>query len=65
MKRIDGKRGAQCEMTAASRFSKAELIRKFDRLRLWAHYFQIVTCLDDVTAWIENGPHMIPLLLPA
>jgi hypothetical protein len=65
MTRVDGGRGAKCEMTAPSDFSKDELIRKFERLALWAHYFHIVTCVDDVITWIRSGPHTSPLLLGA
>ena len=64
MKRVDGRRGARCAMTASSEFSKAELLRKVERLAVWSDYFRITTCVPEVIGWIRMGPHSDPLLVP-
>ena len=65
MRRVDGRRGAKCEMLSVDKFWQDELIRKLSRLREWAIFFGISTCLDEVIEWTSAGPHNSPLYLPA
>jgi hypothetical protein len=64
MQRVDGSRGAKCDMLAPSRSSQSEVVRKLERLAVWAKYFRIKTCIDDIVAWARTGPHSSALFLP-
>jgi len=61
MKRIDGYRGARCEMTPISKEHVSELLRKLGRLRDWTEHFGILTCIDEILDWVTTGPHENPL----
>lgn len=61
MLRIDGERGALCEMTDPDDFTKSEVIRKLLRLEDWSAHFGIATKLSAVIAWVASGPHDEPL----
>jgi hypothetical protein len=63
MKRVDGSKGARCQMTDPSELSKMEVLRKLTRLQEWAEYFSIETCLAHVMTWVESGPHDLPLFV--
>lgn len=65
MQRVDGKRGARCDMTPPTNESVAEVVRKLERLHEWASYFCISTCLEPIIEWAKHGPHDKPLLIPA
>lgn len=65
MRRVDGGRGAKCQMLAADDYWRHELIRKLDRLVQWADYFAISTCLYEIISWVRAGPHDCPLIIPA
>lgn len=55
MLRIDGKRGARCEMTPATAETIVDVIRKLGRLREWTTHFG----LSDNDTWI---PEVVTLL---
>jgi hypothetical protein len=45
MQRVDKGRGAKCEMLPATKESCEEVVRKLERLKLWANYFDVETHL--------------------
>lgn len=59
--RLDGERGALCEFTAHSALGIDEVVRKFERLKLWTDYFGLDTIIDDIVAWVKSGPHEVPV----
>lgn len=63
MRRIDGSRGALCEMLPTSPDWVAEVIRKLRRLQTWADHFEVETQLDAIISWASQGPHNEPLIL--
>lgn len=58
MKRIDGERGALCEMTEITEHSIAEVVRKLHRLKEWADYFRIDTWATTIIDLIKDGALM-------
>lgn len=55
MKRIDGERGALCEfIEGVTPESRADIIRKLKRLKVWADYFEVQTKMDTIIAWSES-----------
>jgi hypothetical protein len=60
--RVDGGRGALCEMTPANRDSTSEVVRKLKRLYGWANHFGLRTCLPSIIDWAESGPHEVARL---
>lgn len=63
MLRIDGKRGAMCEMTDVTKQTTLEVIRKLRRLKQWSDYFEIDSHVDSLIHWAQTGPHIYPLQL--
>lgn len=63
MKRVDGARGAQCEMLPATAFTVEQVGRKLLRLQKWADHFGITTRLPEVIQWVDRGGDDKPLLL--
>ncbi len=61
MLRVDGERGALCEMTDPDDFTKSEVLRKLQRLEEWSAHFGIVTKLSAISEWVATGPHDQPL----
>lgn len=61
MLRVDGQRGARCEMTTPNAFSVNEVVRKFERLDQWARYFHIETWISEILIWLREGPHLFSL----
>jgi len=53
--RVDGGKGALCEMTPITRKSVKEVIRKIIRLRQWADHFEVHTWADKLLLLIESG----------
>ena len=53
--RVDGGKGALCEMTPVSPKSVAEVIRKLKRLAAWTDYFWLDTWLPELVKIIEQG----------
>lgn len=56
MLRVDGNRGAMCEMLPPDPDTVIEVVRKLNRLKAWAGHFGIETKLDSIIAWAEQGP---------
>lgn len=66
MKRIDGNRGAQCEITEADEESRKDTVRKLYRLKDWTDHFGLKdTKINQVIAWCNMIPfnETQPLLL--
>lgn len=64
MLRIDGERGALCEMLPPTRQWVLDVLRKLTRLEKWATYFDIATKLPKIITWVESGPHPSSLWVP-
>lgn len=65
MLRVDGKRGAKCEMLPPDEHSIAEVERKLTRLKMWADHFGIKTKVPAILEWVRNGDRTNPLILGA
>ncbi len=65
MKKIDGERGAKCEMLDTDPHWVAEVQRKMDRLTQWAEHFGLKTRIAPISRWVASGPHISPLIIPA
>lgn len=67
MLRVDGERGALCEMTPITQASIAEVKRKLNRMKAWTDHFGLVdTKVPAVLSWIdkiENYENIDPLFL--
>ena len=67
MLRVDGERGALCEMTPITEQSITEVKRKLNRLKSWTDHFGLVdTKVPAVLSWInkiENYEKIEPLFL--
>lgn len=65
MLRVDGERGALCEMTDADEESTRDALRKLKRLREWCEHFGLKHRLVPIIEWVASGPHDKPLLIEA
>lgn len=63
MERIDGTRGALCEMKDANENSVVEVLSNLRKLDEWATHFGLTTCIRDIIVWIESGDWMARDLL--
>jgi hypothetical protein len=63
-KRVDGGRGALCDILPETTGTWRDVIRKLKRLREWAEYFNLETCMSCIIDWAENGYHNVPLVIP-
>lgn len=63
MKRVDGGRGALCEMLPTSPMWINEVVRKLERLEEWCRYFGVTTRIPAILQWVRNGTHKSPLIL--
>jgi Fe-S-cluster containining protein len=63
MIRVDGGRGARCEMLPATSETMSEVLRKLRRLKEWADFFGINTHLPTIIDWVPRGPHADALRL--
>lgn len=62
--RVDGQRGALCEITAVDDASIADAIRKLTRLKEWADYLGVETHLQTILEWCHDPERrQQPLLL--
>lgn len=61
--RIDGERGAKCEMTPIDKQSIEDVVRKLNRLKHWTDHFGISTWVPEILKWIKRGDADIPLHL--
>jgi len=55
MLRIDGERGALCEMTPVTEATKADVVRKLLRLEDWADHFGVRTWVHPIIEMIERN----------
>lgn len=54
--RIDGRKGALCELLPPSDFSVSEVVRKLNRLQKWMNYFELsYTYIPEILTLIEKG----------
>lgn len=60
MRRVDGERGARCEMTEPTDETVREVVRKLLRLQQWAINFGLRTKLPAIIDWVATGPHKDP-----
>lgn len=58
LKRIDGNRGALCEMLPPSTKSTADIVRKLNRLKVWCDHFKLKNKLDRMIDYAEKGPRL-------
>jgi hypothetical protein len=63
MKRVDGDRGALCEITDATKETMLDSGRKLRRLHDWACHLGVTTHLKEIIEWVESGPHKEALRL--
>lgn len=63
MGRVDGNKGAKCEITEADEESRKDTIRKLNRLQEWANHFRIKTKIPTIVKWCAdiNFNERIPL----
>lgn len=54
--RIDGEKGALCEVLPVNEESRASSIRKIKRLKEWIDYFGVDTWIDEIIGWAESRP---------
>lgn len=57
--RVDGEKGALCEMTKATRETTEEVVRKLERLLDWTEHFGLKTRIPEVLDWVRSGPHAV------
>lgn len=55
MLRVDGERGALCEVTEETRLNAFEAARKLRRLAGWMEYFEVPHKVGAVVEYLENG----------
>lgn len=55
MMRIDGERGALCEMLPSNPVIIADIVRKFKRLDRWMTHFRLKSKVRDVLDWVEDN----------
>ena len=61
--RVDGERGARCDMTPPDENTIKETIRKLNRLERWASHFGILTKVPEIIDWIFSGNITKPLVI--
>jgi Fe-S-cluster containining protein len=62
MKRVDGDRGALCEITPVDTASWRDSLRKLRRLQEWTNHFGLTTRLPAILEWGAAGPTQEPLI---
>ena len=53
--RVDGGKGALCEMLPASEHSIKEVLRKLGRLQQWANHFKLSTWVPNIVKLVKTG----------
>lgn len=56
--RVDGDRGARCEMLPENEERKLDVIRKFKRLAEWTDYLGINHRIDKILDWANEPEHL-------
>lgn len=64
MMRVDGERGALCEIVPPTDETVADIIRKLTRLAQWAEHFGLAHRVDPIIQWARTKPTQ-PLVLKA
>ena len=54
--RVDGERGAMCEMVPPTKESRKDAIRKLKRLQRWAFEFGIDSKVPEIIKWLKTDP---------
>lgn len=54
--KVNGERGASCEILPVTDESRAHTIRKLKRLERWAREFGLNTKVKDIIKWLETNP---------
>ena len=54
--KVNGERGADCEMLPITDESRADTIRKLKRLERWAREFGLKTKIKAIIEWLETEP---------
>lgn len=55
LKRIDGERGAKCEITPASWENVRDVVRRMQRLAAWMEYFEVPHKIAPVICYLTRG----------
>jgi hypothetical protein len=55
MLRIDQQLGARCEMLPQTPSRTTDVLRKLNRLTMWARHFNIRTRIPEIVDWIKTG----------
>lgn len=62
MLRVDGERGAWCEITPPTADTIADVRRKFVRLEQWAKHFGIETRIPVIIEWLDSSDHKVTVI---
>jgi hypothetical protein len=57
--RVDGGKGALCEIIPADEKRVEDLIENFLELEKWADHFGILTCIKEIVEWIHDKQYLI------
>jgi len=63
MMRVDGQRGALCEILPVSENGRQESIRKIKRLKEWCNYFKVENRCDTILEYLETGLHKEQIII--
>lgn len=55
--RVDGGKGGLCESQPVTDESVKDAARRLRLLRIWADYFNVSHCLDEIIEYVASGPH--------
>lgn len=58
MMRVDGNRGARCEMLPENEERKQDIIRKFNRLAEWTEHFGVKHRIGEILDWANEPEHL-------
>jgi Fe-S-cluster containining protein len=62
--RVDGERGARCDMLPVTDYTKSEVVRKLRRLQMWCDYFAVKNKVDAIVDWVRyDGVLKDPLVV--
>lgn len=61
--RCNNERGALCQLGKYSENTKQDILRRLLRLKDWADWFNIKTCLPVIIKWVSTGSHNQPLTI--
>lgn len=61
--RVDEQRGALCTMTPIDDYTKSEVVRKLQRLKVWCDYFAVKNKVDTIIEWVKYDGVLKPLVV--